>query len=745
MKQLYLLLFTLFTACLFGCLEEPDMDPSLQKALAPELDKFTMDNVNFTATTIVARATVKKENGDPVTERGFIYWLKNTNEVETKKETNLEHGKGEFKQEIEGLKNDTVYHISPFARNKKGITYGDTLDIKTKAGIGRVITSIVVDVTATSAVVGGTIRNKGEGEIKMIGFNLYKNSELDSIIKIDMDEMPTDSTFIHTLTKLEPETDYVIEAIVENAFGQFNTDKQSFTTPDGHPELGFLSKILIDYTYATVKAKLVKKGDGELDSIGFCWGEEKLSGLPNIKEDSVVKCTVNENGEFIATIPNLKAKTKYIVRGFAVNAFGTVYTSDSLAISAKTNAPTLFMDEPSSYEMKDGYVTVSGVLHDDGRSRVSEIVVCYSSVATPKPGKSEGEVRLTREDIDDDNKFKVSFKLKGGKTYSVVAYATNDFAKEEPSNTVSFVSPNIFTKKADFIGGGRQDFITFSIDNWAFVLGGKVGGDYTNNLFGYSPDGGDNSEGSWAPLASYSSNIYGGSVCSDGNSVYVIGGKSNSGIISDVYSYTYNQWTSHSYMKLTGDIVGTINAMSFISDNSIVVIGGEKTIVGDDRGVLIQDTIYSWDGGNWNGVGDFPQLIKNGISITTGDSVIVGLGYSSEDSVNCDINRKLWLNTSGNWSVWKSLKEAPSGMGYVSTGVLKDSCLYFVDNNGNIWMYNLDNSTWYKCSQSPGIANVPEYKIMKIGETIYILAINNFGKSSFVTYNPTWDIANEQN
>ena len=89
MKQLYLLLFTLFAACLFGCLEEPEMDTSLQNAFAPELEKFTRANVDITATTVVARATVKKENGDPVTERGFIYWLKNTTKVETVNETNL--------------------------------------------------------------------------------------------------------------------------------------------------------------------------------------------------------------------------------------------------------------------------------------------------------------------------------------------------------------------------------------------------------------------------------------------------------------------------------------------------------------------------------------------------------------------------------------------------------------------------------------------------------------------------------
>lgn len=120
--------------------------------------------------------------------------------------------------------------------------------------------------------------------------------------------------------------------------------------------------------------------------------------------------------------------------------------------------------------------------------------------------------------------------------------------------------------------------MTFSTDSWAFVLGGLVGGDYTNNLYGYTPDGGENNEGIWAPLASHSSNIYGGSVCSDGNSVYVIGGKSNSGFITDVDSYSYNQWYPHSNMKLSGDMVGIMNALSFVHNDSIIVLGGEKQL-----------------------------------------------------------------------------------------------------------------------------------------------------------------------
>ena len=723
MKQLYLLLFTLFAACLFGCLEEPEMDTSLQNAFAPELEKFTRANVDITATTVVARATVKKENGDPVTERGFIYWLKNTDKVETVNETNLENGKGEFSQKIEKLQNDTIYYISPYARNKKGITYGDTLDINTKPGIGSVVTSEVTDVTATTAVVGGLIKDKGEGEIKMIGFNLYKNSELDSIIKIDMDEMPTDSTFIHTLTELEPETEYVIEAIVENSFGQFATDKQSFRTKDGHPVLGFLSEIETDYTFATVRAKLVKKGDGELESIGFCWGEEITQGfLPDIEKDSVVKCTVDEEGIFLATIPNLKARTRYIMRGFAVNAFGTVYTSDSLVIVAKSNVPTIFMDEASNYEMTSGNVTVSGVLQSDGKERVSQIVVYYSTAATPGPDKFDGKISLTRDELDANNKFKVSFnKLKGNKTYYVSAYATNESGTES-SKIVSFTTPNIFSTNnlAAFIGEdriGRTNYSLFTLDDQVFVLGGDVGNSRTNELYGYRA-----SNNMWKQFESYEVEVMNMAVCTNENTAYVFGGNTLTQNITKCNSYKDNVWTPLAPLE-NGNVRN--KAAAFYYNDYIYLVGGNINSIATD-------TICSYDIKNnkWDDFGNFIEPLSNGIALVFEDNVYIGLGDKLA-------NRGFWKSNGSDFKTWEPLvEELPGKMGSVSTGVIYKRNIYVVDEFGVIWQFSIDDKEWYQRSTCSGKSR--NFDIFVLNDTIYILGLDIYA-NDFMTYDPSWD------
>ena len=64
---------------------------------------------------------------------------------------------------------------------------------------------------------------------------------------------------------------------------------------------------------------------------------------------------------------------------------------------------------------------------------------------------------------------------------------------------------------------------------------------------------------------------------------------------------------------------------SFVYKDSIILIGGESL---GESNLAVRDTIYRYDMINqeWAGCGNFPVSIKAGVSITSGDSVFVGLG-----------------------------------------------------------------------------------------------------------------------
>ncbi len=723
MRQLYLPLSVLFVACLSGCLEEPDMSTGLQNALPPEFETFTQADISITATSICAKATIKKENGDPIVERGFIYWLEGSTDVQKEKDSSFKDGKGSYKLTMSDLVNDTVYHISPFARNENGgIGYGDTLDVRTNTGIGSVVTSEVKEFTATTAVLKGTIRVKGEGEIKNVGFRFYTSAGADSTVYVDKSDMLTDSTFVYTLTNLTPKTEYTVEAVVENSFGRFNTNKQSFTTLDGHPVLDQFVMDKVDYTYVTVKARLADTGEGTPDSVGFCWGTVKDTGRPNIAEDSVIKCTVDEEGYFSDTISSLKQGVQYSVRGFAANKFGPVYTELRIDFYVKNDVPTISMSEASGYTMEDGTVTISGALESDGRTDVNEIVV-YCSLTNTPGSDNEADLRDTilREDLIDGKRFEVTFTLKGEKTYYVKAYATNDNGTGE-SNTVSFETPKIISTSgnlAAFTGDGRINYAFFTLNEHVFVVGGDVGSSKTNELYGYN-----HTYNEWKSFDPYPIKAMNMAACAKGDTAYLFGGNTNSLTtgITNCYSYTDNEWTA--LAPLSGGNIRS-KAICFPYEDNIYLIGGNINNIPTD-------TIcrYNLTDSTWNSYGRFETPVTDGIALVSDSGeVFVGLGEKIS-------GRGLWKATDGMFDVWTDLAALPNNMGNVSSGIIYGRNIYVIDDYGVIWQYDIDGDEWHqRYAYSKGCKN---YELFILNDVIYILGLDYYQKT-LVTYDPTWD------
>lgn len=744
MKQLYYTLFILsFLLFLTGCLEDPDMDTRLQNASVPELGELTLESSS--ATTIVVKATVRKENGAELTERGFKYWPENDpgNSGLVRQTENL--GTGEYRIPIENLHNGVYYQITSFAANRVGTAYGDTLRVNTTEGIGLVETSGIDEskCTATTIAVEGVIKIKGEGALTSFGFRLHSEDKDTTFYEADGVTMQIkDSLFVYTITGLNPNTKYDIEAFAANSFGDFNSNgKKSYTTKSGLPVLGEGLDFIEDFDFVQMKARLISPGDAEVDEIGFCWGMVADINRPSIdnEEDKKAICTVDENDSIQYVLDDLKASTYYYVRAYAKNKFGITYSKDSARVVKKRDIPTLFLNESSTYVMQDGIVTVTGELQSEGRSPVTSMTLYYTTKSgEPGPDNKEGEIPFSLQ--EGTNSFSIPLKLMGGTKYFIRVYATNGSGQASNNMTQSFTTPNLFNKSLEaFIGTGRQDFITFGLNNHAFILGGKIGGDYTNELFGYSTD-----ENRWARLTPYPSSIQGPAVCSDNNTVYIIGGRSSAMNRTDCYTYNSgnDDWNEVRDMTLEGYMVGLLYPLSFMKEGSIVVIGGEKIVEGDISGNwIVQDSVNLWNGQSWSKLEtSFPARIKGGVVFTSGDSVIVGLGTTSATGTERLDNRKLWINTSGDWTQWDELTTAPAEMGNVTTGIIKETDLYLIDNKGFIWKYGLEENQWYKCSKFPYTYYNPQYEIMVLNDVIYLFATNSYGSSLFYTYNPVWDV-----
>lgn len=143
------------------------MNTKLQNASVPEMGKTVY--VENTATTILVKSTIKKENGASLIKRGFKYWqvekdADNNIILSTVKDTfqTEDIEKGEYSMLLKGLKDGGTYQITSLASNEIGIGYGDTISVNTNKGAGEVKTSDVDDksVTATTARVEGILSKK---------------------------------------------------------------------------------------------------------------------------------------------------------------------------------------------------------------------------------------------------------------------------------------------------------------------------------------------------------------------------------------------------------------------------------------------------------------------------------------------------------------------------------------------------------------------------------------------------------
>lgn len=445
MKHLYSILFIL-PGLLFlsGCLEDSDMDTRLQNASAPELENLTL--VSASATTIIVKAMVKTENGASLTERGFKYWPEDdaSNTGEAKQTENL--GTGEYCIPLENLTNGTYYKITSFASNKAGTVYGNTLRVKTTEGIGIVETSDIDESTcsATSITVRGIIKVKGEGKITSFGFRLQSENKDATFYEADGVTMQIkDSVFDYTITDLNPNTKYDIEAFTANTFGNFTSNgKKSFTTKSVLPVLGDVD-FTEDFDFVHVKAKLISPGEAEIDEIGFCWGMVADTQRPAIdnEEDERAMCTVASEGSIQYILDDLRASTYYYVRAYAKNKFGVTYSKNSACVVKKRDIPTIFLDDASTYVMKDGIVIVTGVLRSEGRSPVTSMTLYYTTKSgDPGPDNKEGEIPFSLEEGADS--FSIPLKLKGGVKYHVRVYATNGSGQASNNTTQSFTTPN---------------------------------------------------------------------------------------------------------------------------------------------------------------------------------------------------------------------------------------------------------------------------------------------------------------
>ena len=724
-KILFIISVALLVISFYSCIDDPDVTPGIQGAGKPVIEGGVTEK-GKTANSITVSAKIIKENGSKIIERGFFYGTspspteENGGTRESDKSAAI--GIGEYTLTIDNLANGVDYYILPYAVNDGGLVYGEsTPPIGTTHGLGSVKT-IAPDIYASKVITGVEIFSAGEGEIKTVGVYLYTKKDSAAIKTVSTDEISSENNiYSFTFGELTPSTTYYILAFAKNEYGEFSGDTLMLETGSGEV---IFDKINIETSYTSAKlTSSVGNGGDETVRIlerGFYLSSETLS-------DSIIPCGEGP-GSFSKTIENLDAETRYFVRVYVINDWGTEYGVDTSFRTMK-DVPTVMtgvIDE--SNDVKNGSANIRAVIESHGRESVESIGFCWSTTNPVPKLETDNDLPLL---LMESGGFSGQLTgLKGGTVYYIRAYAKNKTGLAYADNVERFVTPSIFDKNlapfpANEPGRLANSTAYFTIDDNLYLLGGDLGAEYTDKLWMYSV-----SKNKWEPRMAFS----GGpakwqAAVSYGLGAYVYGGYDNSGDEKAGLYYYDNAGDENRWLPSIAnpDSITVCRSVGYSYSNSVFFVGGMS-------GDTVRKEVWSFQHGiqEWRRMADFPVEQYGGVAVLIDNVVYVGMGKNASGVCNGN----LWT-TSDAGQTWntESIQCTIYNKGILA-GVAYNKNIYVIDEDYYILEYNTQTGVWSKKSQLPdGYRGV--HCMSVINNKIYIGLGNS--ANALVAYDPIWD------
>jgi len=191
----------------------------------------TMEITGITGNSAQGGGDVTDDGDMVVTSRG-VCWSTSQNPTIDDEKTIDGQGTGPFTSSLTGLNPNTSYYARAYAVNSYRASYGQQFIFKTGPGIPTLTTAIVLSLTESSAVSGGTITNSGGLEITDRGvcWSLTRNPSVTDNTTYDGDG---EGKFVSSMTRLSPNTTYYVRAYASNSAGTAYGEEREFKTASG--------------------------------------------------------------------------------------------------------------------------------------------------------------------------------------------------------------------------------------------------------------------------------------------------------------------------------------------------------------------------------------------------------------------------------------------------------------------------------------------------------------------------------
>lgn len=311
------------------------------------ISSFLVDSIAFptvtttTPTSITMTSAIsggKVTKGTNITTRGLVWSITQNPTVESNQDfTTNGSGVGEFFSNLTGLSPNTIYFMRAYATNNVGTSYGTQLSFTTQDGVIQLTTRPVLNITATSAILGGTMTSDGGGRVTTQGVVWSKNQNptIDSNEGIKSDN--TGSGFFGTgywtynITGLSSYTTYFVRSYATSNTGTYYGLQLSFTTINDKAQFTASYVTDITATSAQVEVNISSDGGTAVTARGVCWSTS-LNPTVNLSTKTL---DGSGNGSFRSNLTGLQKGTKYYLRPYATNSAGTSYGEE---ISFTTSA-----------------------------------------------------------------------------------------------------------------------------------------------------------------------------------------------------------------------------------------------------------------------------------------------------------------------------------------------------------------------------------------------------------------------
>jgi len=206
-----------------------------------------------------------------------------------------------------------------------------------------IATADVSEITANSAVAGGTVTSSGGADVLARGV-CWSTSPNPTVSSDKTSNSNGIGSFTSSITGLTANTKYYVRAYATNSAGTSYGNEVTFTTNDiikatTVPTLTTTEVTLITSTSAVSGGSITDDGGGDIIERGVIWS--KIPD-PYIYSDDVTNIQGgNGTGAFVSYLSGLNPETTYYVKAYATNDMGIAFGS-TISFTTSAISPIVF-------------------------------------------------------------------------------------------------------------------------------------------------------------------------------------------------------------------------------------------------------------------------------------------------------------------------------------------------------------------------------------------------------------------